>query len=130
MAPHSQAALHHKFIDAFKLMNIYLNHFPKFEKYGLAQQIRQCMYETYMYFVEGCKRYHKKTTLNNLDIKHEQWRMLVNTAYQLGYFSFKDGRKTKEDRNVLAQHRFAAISRLIDELGRMIGGWLNVERSK
>lgn len=108
-------------------MNIYLNHFPKFEKYALAQQIRQCMYEVYALTVEGQKRYRKKTTLTNLDIRHEQLRMLVNLANSLGYFQFKDGREADQAPKKMAAHRFLAISKLIDELGRMIGGWIVFE---
>ena len=53
MGQHSEAELNRKFIETAKLMNIYLNHFPKLEKYALAQQIRQCMYEVYALMVEG-----------------------------------------------------------------------------
>ena len=130
MGQHSEAELNQKFVETAKLMNIYLNHFPKFEKYALAQQIRQCMYEVYALMVEGQKRYHKKTTLSNLDIRHEQWRMMVNLANQLGYFEFKDGSVTEKSPGSLAAHRFLAISRLIDELGRMIGGWIVFERQQ
>lgn len=111
-------------------MNIYLNHFPRFEKYALAQQIRACMYEVYALIVEGQKRYHKKTTLTNLDIRHEQWRMFVNLAHSLGYFEFKDGKEAEESSSKLAAHRFIAISRLVDEIGRMIGGWIVFERQQ
>lgn len=128
MGQHSEAELNRKFIETAKLMNIYLNHFPKFEKYALAQQIRQCMYEVYAFIVEAQKRYHKKTTLTNLDIRHEQWRMLVNLAHSLGYFEFKDGKQIDDSPAKLAEHRHMAINRLIDELGRMIGGWIVSER--
>lgn len=128
MGQHSEAELNRKFIETAKLMNIYLNHFPKFEKYALAQQIRQCMYEVYSFIVEAQKRYHKKTTLTNLDIRHEQWRMMVNLAHSLGYFEFKDGKQSDDSPAKLAEHRHMAINRLIDELGRMIGGWIVSER--
>jgi len=128
MGQHSEAELNRKFIETAKLMNIYLNHFPRFEKYALSQQIRQCMYEVYALIVEAQKRYHKKTTLTNLDIRHEQLRMLVNLSHALGYFEFKDGMKAEETPLKLAAHRHLAISRLIDELGRMIGGWIVNER--
>lgn len=128
MGQHSEAELNTKFVETAKLMNIYLNHFPKFEKYALAQQIRQCMYEVYGLIVEGQKRYHKKTTLTNLDIRHEQWRMFVNLANSLGYFEFKDGKINQTVPEKMAAHRFLAISRLVDELGRMIGGWIAFER--
>lgn len=128
MGQHSEAELNRKFIEMAKLMNIYLNHFPQFEKYALCQSIRTAMYDVYALIVEGQKRYRKKTTLTNLDIRHEQLRMLTNLAYSLGYFQFKDG--TKEGGESLAEHRYMAISRLIDELGRMIGGWIVYENQR
>lgn len=111
-------------------MNIYLNHFPKFEKYALTQEIRQCMYEVYAFMVEAQKRYHKKTALTNLDVRHEQWRMFVSLAYALGYFDFNDGKEVDATKMAPAAHRFLAINRLIDELGRMFGAWMGVERQK
>ena len=127
MGTHSEAGLNRKFVEFAKLMNIYLNHFPKSEKYGLAQQIRNAAYETYSLIVEAQKRYHKKTTLTLLDIRHEQLRMLINLANELGYFAFKGG-EVLEGSTYRAAHRFLAISKLVDELGRMIGGWLISER--
>lgn len=126
MGIHSEAELNRKFVETAKLMNIYLNHFPKYEKYALCQRIRDCLYGVYALIVEGQKRYHKKTTLSSLDIQHEQLRMFVNLAHSLGYFGFKDGKGLSGEST--AQHRFLAISRLIDELGRMIGGWIQANR--
>ena len=128
MGHHSEAELNRKFVEAAKLMNIYLNHFPKYEKYALCQAIRTAMYDVYALIIEAQKRYHKKTTLSNLDIRHEQWRMLVNLAHALGYFGFKDGKNDAGPST--ADHRFLAISRLVDELGRMIGGWLVFDRQR
>lgn len=42
--------------------------------------------------MEGQKRYHKKTSLTQLDIAHEQLRMQLFLAYEMGYFKFTDGR--------------------------------------
>ena len=128
MALHDEAKLDQKFIGFVKLMNIHLNHFPKHEKYGLAQEIRQAAYSVYALIVECQKRYQKKTSLTNLDIRHEQLRMLVRLAYELGYFGFKDGAKAEQSREELSEHRYMALSRLIDELGRMIGGWILADR--
>ena len=66
MGIHNEAQLDRKFLELAKLMNIYLNHFPSHEKYGLALTIRQKAYEMYGYMVEAQKRYHKKTALTNL----------------------------------------------------------------
>ena len=119
-----EAALNQKFVEMAKLLNIYLNHFPKHEKYALANRIRNTAYTIYDLIVEGQKRYIKKTTLSSLDIAHEQLRMQLYLANELGYFRYKDGRDDAEDAEATAQHRYLAISAMIDELGRMIGGWI------
>ena len=93
---HAEAQLFRKFAELAKLLNIYLNHFPKAEKYALCQRIRNTAYEMYDLVTEGQKRYHKKTTLSALDITHERLRMQLHLAYELGYFRFKDGRKHEE----------------------------------
>jgi len=120
---HAEAQLNRKLCEFLKLLNIYLNHFPKAEKYALAGRIRNTAYEVWDLVTEGQKRYHKKTTLSNLDIAHERLRMQLYLAFELGYFRFKDGRKG-DDAVSLERHRFTVITDLCDELGRMIGGWI------
>lgn len=65
MGTNSEAELNRKFMEFAKLMNIYLNHFPKHEKYALASRIRSTAYEVYDLISEGQKRYIKKTTLQS-----------------------------------------------------------------
>jgi hypothetical protein len=128
MGLHSEAQLDRKFIEFAKLLNLYLNHFPKSEKYGLALEIRRASYDVYALIVECQKRYHKRTTLTQLDIRHEQLRMFVRLAHELGYFGFKDG--THDEDTKRAGHRYLTLSRLVDELGKMIGGWMVADRTK
>lgn len=128
MGLHDEAKLDRKFMEFVKLMNVHLNHFPSHEKFGLALEIRRAAYETYGFIVECQKRYHKKTTMANLDIRHEQLRMFVRLAYALGYFEFKDGKRVERSPAAAGEHRYLALSRLIDDLGRMIGGWIVAER--
>lgn len=127
MSIHSEAGLNRKFVEFMKLLNVYLNHFPRHEKYALSNRIRNTAYEMYDYVTEGQKRYHKKTTLTNLDIAHERLRMQLWLAYNLGYFRFG---KKDEAPQATEGRRYAAISRGVDELGRMIGGWIKAEREK
>jgi hypothetical protein len=122
MAVDSEANLDRRFIQMMKLLNIYLNHFPSHERHGLALKIRMTAYEMYDYIVEAQKRHHKKTTLTNLDIKHEQLRMLVRLAFELGYFGHPETDKMPADK--LSAKRYLAISTKIDEIGRIIGGWI------
>ena len=129
MGLHDEAKLDRKFVEFAKLMNIYLNHFPSHEKYGIALTIRQKAYEVYGYLVEAQKRYHKKTALSNLDIAHEQLRMYLRLAFEMGYLGFKDG-KRENQAEATAEHRYLSISRLVDEMGRMIGGWIAVTKTQ
>jgi len=122
MGIHSEAILNRKYMEMIKLLNIYLNHFPRFEKYALSNNIRNTAYEVYDLITECQKRYFKKTSLTTLDIVHEKLRMQIYLANELDYFSFKDGKK---DNKMNSAKRFLAISNLIDEIGKIIGAWIN-----
>jgi len=118
-----EISLNRKFVEMMKLLNIYLNHFPKHEKFALANNIRNTAYKVYDLISECQKRYYKKTTLTSLDIEHEKLRMQIILANELNYFAFKDSRKNVKDAK--PEHRFLAISKMIDEIGKMIGAWIN-----
>lgn len=122
MSVHSEAILNQKFFEMIKLLKIYLNHFPKDEKLALSLSIKNTAIEIFDLITESQKRYYKKTSLTNLDIKHEQLRMKLYLANELGYFNFKDGRR---DDRVDGAKRYLAISKFIDEIGRLIGAWIN-----
>lgn len=130
MGIHSETELNRKFVEFAKLLNIYLNHFPKHEKYALANRIRNTAYEVYDLISEGQKRYLKKTTLTSLDIAHEQLRMQLFLANELGYFGFSDSKTVSKGREDLEEHRYLTISLMVDELGRMIGGWIQKLRTE
>ena len=123
----ANAAIIHKSRELIKLMNVHLNHFPKHEKYGLSQEIRQSAYSVYGLIVECMKRYHNKTSLTKLDVHHEQLRMFLNLAYELGYYHYHDGKRQRTDAEAL--RRYTALSILVNELGAMIGGWMNAMRA-
>lgn len=111
-------------MEFMKLTNIYLNHFPNHEKYALANKVRNTAYELYDLLTESQKRYHKKTTLTELDITHERLRMQLFLAYEMGYFRYRNSKEAEKSPAKLEEKRFTAISLLCDELGRMIGGWI------
>ena len=124
----SEAVLVNKMTDLIKLANVNLNHFPRHEKYGLSQQIRNTMYDVYNLIIEGEKRYHKKTSLTELDVKHQQLRMMLKLAYELDYFKYHNG---KTDRSQMeTDRRYLALNLLVNEVGAMIGGWIKSEFEK
>ena len=117
------ATLFRKMVLLLKQLNMYLNHFPKHEKYALCQRIRNNAYDVFDLITEGEKRYHKKTTLTELDIAHERLRMEVYLANELDYFSYHNGEKDED-----GLHRFMTLTKMVDEIGCMIGGWINAMR--
>lgn len=123
-----ESNMHTKLLAFIKLANIHLNHFPKHEKYGLAQQIRNCMYDVFNLVTECNKRYHKKTTLTVLDVKHEQLRMMFKLAHELGYYHYKNHEQEYSEKE--ANRRYLAINIMIDELGSMIGGWIKKDNQR
>ena len=124
----SEAVLVNKMTDLIKLANVNLNHFPKHEKYGLSQQIRNVMYEVYNLIIEGEKRYHKKTSLTELDVKHQQLRMMLKLAYELDYFKYHNGKTDRSQTET--DRRYLALNSLVNEVGAIIGGWIKSESEK
>jgi len=57
MSVDREVLMYRRFAEFSKLMNVYLNHFPKHEKYALANRIRNTAYEVYELMMEGQKRY-------------------------------------------------------------------------
>ena len=90
---HAEAGLHRKLVLFAVQLEGYLAHFPNCHKYSLTQSIRVAFVDVYNLVTEAQKRYHKKTTFTQLDIRHEQLRMLLNLAHELGLFDFSAGRK-------------------------------------
>ena len=112
-----------RYLALIQLLNKRLNHFPSHEQKGLALVIRQKAYSLCDFMIETQKRHHKLTPINNLDIAHEQLRMHLFVAAQQCYFGHpesKDGSKSKEQLN---KDRFESLTILVDEFGKMIGGW-------
>ena len=121
---HAEASLHRKLVLFAVQLEGYLAHFPNCHKYTLTQGIRQAYLDVYNLVTECQKRYHKKTSLTQLDVRHEQLRMMIHLANELGLFGFSAGRK---DATAPGDRRFLIILRMVDELGRMIGGWVKLE---
>ena len=121
------ASIVQRCIETITLLDAQLRHFPRHEQHGLCARLRNAAYDLYELIVEGQKRYHNKTTLTKLDVRHEQLRMLLNVAWELGYFHYHHHKRGNSDREAL--RRYTALSAKINELGAMIGGWLKSLRA-
>jgi len=85
-----------------------LRQFPKFERHVLAAEIRDTMWHLLRLVIVTNKRYHKKTTMQDLDAQLDLLRSQVRIAFDLRYVNLK---------------KYETWARHIDEVGRMVGGW-------
>jgi len=104
-----------KTFDMIEFAYPVLAQFPKSEKYAIVADIKRCMDLFLEFLIEAQKRYHKKTTLQNLDITLAKLRAYTRLAHNLGFLPTKKY-ETWSQRNV--------------ELGKIIGGWIKVQAAK
>ncbi len=95
--------------DMIRYGYVALRQFPKSERHVLSAEIRSCMWRLLRLIVVCNRRYFKKTTLQELDAELDLLRSQVRLAKELGYLPFK---------------KYEVWSRHLDELGRMVGGWI------
>lgn len=88
---------------------ICLRQFPKSEKHALAGEIKIVMARLLRLVIQANKRYYKKTTLQDLDVELATLRTYVRISQDLGFLPFK---------------KYENWSKMLDEIGKMIGGWI------
>lgn len=98
-----------KILDMIKYNNTLLVHFPKHEKYLLANKIREYGYLLLEICIAVNKKIYKKTDITNFNIKHETLRQLINISFELKYIN---------------SHKHRVCSALIDEVGCLLGAWI------
>jgi len=101
-----------KIRDMIVYNHIMVAQFPKHEKYLLANKVRELGYDIFEAAVTVNKKFHKKTTMSDLNVKHEVLRQFVNLAFELKYI---DAQK----------HRVSQLK--IDEVGKLVGAWIKDE---
>lgn len=89
--------------------------FPKAERHVLSAEIRATCWRLLRLVIVCNKRYHKKTTLQDLDAELDLLRAQVRLAFELRY---------------LPPRKHEHWSRLNDEIGRLIGGWMRSMQSR
>ena len=92
-----------------------LKQFPKHEKHVLGAEIRLSMLQLQRLIITAFKRYHKKTTLTDLDIELAILKRRVRLAKDLCYLDIK---------------KYQLWIEKLVEIGRMIGGWIKSVKLK
>jgi len=90
-----------------------LQQYPRIECYALCADIRSALASIQRLSVVAWKRYHKKTTLQDLDVEVEVLRMWIRKSLRLHY---------------ITPNRYEVWTRHVNEIGKMIGGWLRATK--
>jgi four helix bundle protein len=87
-----------------------LRNFPKAERYAMVADIKQCMDDLLELIVAAQKKYYKKTTLQELDVANTKLKYYIRLANTLG---------------LLPNKQYENWSKMVVEIGKIIGGWIN-----
>ena len=98
-----------KIYDMLAYGQICLKQFPKHEKHVLASDIRSTMYRMLELTIRANKKYHKNTTLQDLDIEIEVLRTFLRLSLDNHYMNI---------------HKYEVWTKMISEIGKMLGGWM------
>ena len=110
-------AIQQKVEDMILYGNQALLGFPRAERYALAADIRQSMYTLYRLIIAANKKYYKKTTLQDADVELAALRGFIRLA-------------ANRDLRYISMHKYEVWSKKLDEIGRMLGGWIKAMNGK
>jgi len=121
-APTRGASLPQAYVDLLARledMDVYVHqvtqHWPKFERHGLAADVRRQVTQLHRLAAVAWKRRSKSGALFELDIELFVLKTLVRKAYRLGYIN---------------ANRLSVWMTHADELGRRIGAWIRHEANR
>ena len=108
-----ELAIKQKIEDMIIYTYIVLRQFPRAERHALSQEIRLSLWRLLRLVVICNRRYHKKTTMQDIDAELDLLRAQVRLAFSLKFLPLK---------------KYENLSRALDEVGRMLGGWMKAEK--
>lgn len=86
-----------------------LAQFPKSEKFALVADIKRCLHTILERAIEANKKYYKKTTLQDMDVELMKLRAYLRLSQELGFLPFR---------------KYEIWSKMVVEIGKMLGGWI------
>lgn len=90
--------------------------YPKFEEFGLASQSRRCAVSIPSNIAEGFKRKHRADSIHFYNISEgslEELKYQILLAKDLGYISV---------------NQYNEIIALADEVGKLLYGWIKIQK--
>ena len=108
----SELLIYQKYIDTVEYGYNLLRKYPKLEKYALASEIRKSMFETIRLILYANKIANKNIrlqTINKIDAEISAQKFFVRFSYKNKYIS---------------HNNYFEWSKRLDEIGKIIGGWI------
>lgn len=105
--------IYKQFIELIYYTEMITEKYPKVEKMGLVSNIKNNTYEGLKNVISAYKYYEKKdklSFLNNLDINLKMIKVLIRISHKRKYISHKN---------------YEAWSKKINNIGNLLGGWIN-----
>lgn len=108
----SELIIYQKYIDLVEYGYNLLIKYPKLEKYALTSEIRKSMFETLRLILYANKIANKNVRLNainKIDAEISTQKFFVRFSYKNKYIS---------------HNNYFEWSKRLDEIGKIIGGWI------
>ena len=108
----SELLIYQKYIDLVEYGYNLLKKYPKSEKYGLTSEMRKSMFETIrliLYANKIANRGIRLQTINKIDAEISSQKFFVRFSYKNKYISHSN---------------YFEWSKRLDEIGKIIGGWI------
>ena len=107
--------LYQKVYDFLVYMYPVLAKYPKYEKFTLQTQTKNCIIELEKCIIKANKSNVKKSHLYEADATLEELKMLIRLAHDLRY---------------IAPRQYGTISKKIAEIGALLGGLIKFAQGK
>ncbi|MDO8527861.1 MAG: diversity-generating retroelement protein Avd [Deltaproteobacteria bacterium] len=89
--------------------------FPRSERYQLGERLESISFDILELLLEACFTKEKSILLQKANVKLEKARYYVRLC---------------KDLKIIPLHRYEVISKMINEIGVQLGGWLKQQKSK
>lgn len=80
---------------------------------GFVSDYKKCLFQFLIYIITAQKKYYKKTTLQDADVQLEPLRLFNDLSYDMRFIDEK---------------RYQLISERLNEIGRLLGGWIKSQK--
>lgn len=112
MSEMSSLVIYQKHYDLMLYCFPIINRFPKNQRFVLGQQLENAILCIGMMIVHANKLRQKRGKLYEIDVELEKLRFLIRLA---------------KDLQLLSVNKYGILSERINEIGRLLGGWIKAE---